>query len=153
MTLAASALVTYATVVLCVFWSPRQPVLMAAALLCTALTYGAIGVALGALLRREVEGMFAIVMLSVIDIVLQNPVQSSSAATDVVTFLPSYGAMQTAVAAGFSHTALPRYLLLPLAWFAAAAIFSLWTFHRRTRVASRAVALPSVPPSAAAMVR
>ncbi|MEV6576354.1 ABC transporter permease [Streptomyces sp. NPDC051577] len=144
MALAASALVTYASVVLCVFWSPRQPVLMAAALWCTALTYGVIGVALGALLRREVEGMFAIVMLSVTDIVLQNPVQSSSAATGIVSFLPSYGAMQTAVAAGFSDTALPHYLLLPLAWFAAAAALSLWTFHRRTRVACSASTLPSV---------
>ncbi|MFF5106509.1 ABC transporter permease [Streptomyces sp. NPDC000134] len=144
MSLAAIALVAYATVVLCVFWSPRQPFLLAAALFSTALTYGAIGVALGALLRREVEGMFAIVMLSVTDIVLQNPVQSSSAETGFVSCLPSYGAMQTAVAAGFSDTALPGCLLLPLSWFAVAAAFSLWTFHRRTRVAPRAVT-PPVP--------
>ncbi|MET9431119.1 MULTISPECIES: ABC transporter permease [unclassified Streptomyces] len=150
MSLAATALVAYATVVLCVFWSPRQPVLLAAALFCTALTYGAIGVALGALLRREVEGMFAIVMLSVTDIVLQNPVQSASAATDIVSFLPSYGAMQTAVAAGFTDTALPGYLLLPLSWFAVAAAFSLWTFQRRTRIAPRAAVLPEPPAAPAA---
>ncbi|MFV0133101.1 ABC transporter permease [Streptomyces sp. HMX87] len=141
--LAAAVLVVYATAVLCLYWSPRQPVLLAAALFSTALTYGAIGVALGALLRKEVEGMFVIVMVSVTDIVLQNPVQSASAETGIVQFLPSYGAMQAAVAAGFSDTVLLHWLLLPLVWFAAAAAFSLWTFHRRTRVASRAVALPA----------
>ncbi|MGW6055524.1 ABC transporter permease [Streptomyces sp. NPDC055189] len=132
--LASAALVGYATALLCCFWTPRQPGVLAAALFCTAMTYGAFGVALGSLLRREVEGMFAIVMLTVTDIILQNPVASASSDDDIVRFLPSYGAMQAAVAAGFSSTALPAYLLMQLAWFAVAAALCLLAFHQRTRV-------------------
>lgn len=135
----------YATALVCWFWTPQQPVMLAAGWFCTAMTYGAIGVALGSLLGREVEGMFVIVMLSVTDIILQNPVASASSDSDIVRFLPSYGSMQTAVAAGFSHTRLPSYLLLQLAWFAGAAGLGLLAFHRRTRLTGGRVRAPGLP--------
>ncbi|MFJ7996485.1 ABC transporter permease [Streptomyces sp. NPDC096310] len=131
--LASAAVAAYATALTQLLWSPRQPALLAAALFCAAMTYGAIGVTLGSLLRKEVEGMFAIVMISVIDLALQNPIASSGSDSLVVRFLPSYGAMQTASAAGFSTTALTGYLGIQMLWFLAAALVGLAAFQHRTR--------------------
>ncbi|MBY8853596.1 ABC transporter permease, partial [Saccharothrix sp. MB29] len=89
--LVSAAVAAYATAVTCLAWTPRQPLLLAAALFCAGLTYGALGVGFGSVLRREVEGMFAIVMTSIIDLALQNPIVSSGADNPIVRFLPSYG--------------------------------------------------------------
>lgn len=133
---AASAVVSaYATVVTCLTWSPRRPALLAAALFAAGLTYGVLGVGFGSLLRREVEGMFAITMTSIIDLALQNPISSAGADSPVLRLLPSYGAMQAATAAGFSDSAVPAYLAVQLAWFAAAALVGLLAFRHRTRTA------------------
>ncbi|MCQ8187040.1 ABC transporter permease [Streptomyces rugosispiralis] len=131
--LASAAVAAYATALTCAFWRPEQPALLAAALFCAGVTYGALGVAFGSLLRREVEGMFAIVMTSVIDLALQNPLYSSSSDGGVVRYLPSYGAMQAATGAGFSTTPLPKYLAIQAGWFTAAALVALLAFHFRTR--------------------
>jgi hypothetical protein len=136
--LSAGTVSVYATFVMLCHWSPRQPVLLALALFCAAMTYGALGVALGVLLRREVEGMFAIVMISVVDVALQNPVASSGADSWIVQWLPSYGAMQAGAAAGFSAT-MPRvYFAVQLTWFVTSALVGLLAFRRRTRSALRA---------------
>ncbi|MFE3601791.1 ABC transporter permease [Streptomyces sp. NPDC059096] len=131
--LASAVVAVYATLLTRLLWAPRQPVLLAAAFFCAALTYGAIGVALGSLLRKEVEGMFAIVMISVIDLALQNPIASSGSDSPVVSFLPSYGAMQAASAAGFSTTVLTGHLGIQMLWFLAVALVGLAAFHHRTR--------------------
>lgn len=131
--LASAVLAAYATAAMCRVWTPKQPCLLVAALFCAALTYGAMGVVLGSLLRREVEGMFALVMTSVIDVALQNPVVSSGAGHPLTHVLPTYGAVQAATAAGFSTTRTPSYLALQLLWFAAAALLALLAFHHRTR--------------------
>ncbi|MEW2287370.1 ABC transporter permease [Streptomyces sp. NPDC047841] len=131
--LVSAAVAAYATGVTCLAWSPRQPLLLAAALFCAGLTYGALGVGFGSLLRREVEGMFAIVMTSIIDLALQNPITSSGADNPVMRYLPSYGAMQASTAAGFSTSAVPGYLAVQLAWFTAASLIALVGFRRSTR--------------------
>ncbi|WSQ06348.1 ABC transporter permease [Streptomyces sp. NBC_01231] len=133
LTLASATVALYATALTCAFWRPEQPALLAAALFSAGITYGALGVAFGSLLRREVEGMFAIVMTSVIDLALQNPLYSASSDSAIVRYLPSYGAMQAATGAGFSSTPLPKYLAIQAAWFAAAALVALLSFHFRTR--------------------
>jgi hypothetical protein len=130
----ASAVVSlYATAVTYFSWQPKQPLYFAAALFCAALTYGALGVVFATVLRREVEGMFAIVMTSVIDLCLQNPVISSGSNSTLVEFLPSFGSMQAATAAAFTSTSLPGYLGIQLLWFAVLAVIGLFAFHRRTR--------------------
>ncbi|MEH0658443.1 ABC transporter permease [Streptomyces stelliscabiei] len=131
--LASAAVATYATALTCAFQAPKQPAVFAAALFCAGLTYGALGVAFGSLLRREVEGMFAILMTSVIDLALQNPLYSSSSDGSIVRYLPSYGAMQASTGAGFSNTPLPKYLAIQLLWFTTAALIGFLAFHRRTR--------------------
>jgi hypothetical protein len=132
----ASALVAaYATAIISVYWQPRTPWLLAAGLFGAAMTYGSLGVVLGTLLRREVEGMFAIVMISIIDVTLQNPVATPAADSNIIRFLPSYGAMQTSTAAGFSTTRPLSHLTVQLVWFACTALISLIAFHQRTRTA------------------
>jgi hypothetical protein len=142
---AAALVAAYATAVTCLTWSPRQPALLAAALFCAGLTYGILGIGFGCLLHREVEGMFAIVMTSIIDLALQNPVTSSGADSPGLRLLPSYGAMQAATAAGFSTRAVPGCLVVQLTWFAAAAVVVLLAFRHRTRTAlpAHARALPA----------
>lgn len=135
---AASVVVcAYATAIICCHWSPRQPVLLAAALFGAAMTYGALGVALGALLRREVEGMFAIAMISCLDMAVQNPIASAGADSDLVRWLPSYGAMQASAAAGFSDVTPLAGFAVQLAWFGASALVGLVAFHLRTRSSLR----------------
>lgn len=131
--LAAVIICSYATAVIHLFWQPRQPLVLAAALLCASATYGVLGVALGAVLRREVEGMFAIVMISMVDVGLQNPAFSGGAGSDGVRFLPSYGALQAATGAAFSTVRLGGCLALQLLWFTGAAALALLAFHRRSR--------------------
>jgi len=131
--LASAAVAAYTTALTCAFWEPEQPALLAAALFLAGITYGALGVAFGSLLRHEVEGMFAVVMTSVIDLALQNPLYSSSSNGGIVRYLPSYGAMQAATGAGFSTTPLPKYLAIQTGWFAVAALVGLLAFHIRTR--------------------
>ncbi|WP_205613669.1 ABC transporter permease [Streptomyces albus] len=133
MVLASALLAAYATAAMCVAWTPKQPWLLAGALFCAALTYGAMGVVFGSLLRREVEGMFALVMTSVIDVALQNPMVSSGAGNPLTRLLPTYGSVQAATAAGFSTTSAASYLALQLLWFAATALLGVLAFHHRTR--------------------
>ncbi|WP_433623661.1 hypothetical protein [Nocardia sp. CA-120079] len=130
---AALVVCAYATAIICCYWSPRQPVLLAAALFGAAMTYGALGVALGALLRREVEGMFAIAMISCFDMAVQNPIASAGADSELVRWLPSYGAMQASTAAGFSDTTPLAGFAVQLAWFTASTLVGLLAFHLRTR--------------------
>ncbi|MEV5878013.1 ABC transporter permease [Streptomyces sp. NPDC052101] len=141
--LASATVASYATAVTAMAWTPRQPFLLATALFCDAMTYGALGVVFGSVLRREVEGMFAMVMVSVVDVALQNPLASSGADSPVVRLLPSYGTMQTATAAAFSTGSLPACLAIELAWFLGAALCALLTFHRRTRNALGRTRLPA----------
>ncbi|MFC9028701.1 ABC transporter permease [Streptomyces arboris] len=133
--LISAVVAAYATAVTCLVWTPRQPLLLGAALFSAGLTYGALGVGFGSVLRREVEGMFAIVMTSIIDLALQNPIMSSGADNPIVRYLPSYGAMQASTAAGFSTHPVPGHLAIQLTWFAGAALIALTGFCRGTRSA------------------
>ncbi|GGM16598.1 hypothetical protein GCM10010129_70990 [Streptomyces fumigatiscleroticus] len=133
LTLVSAAVAVYATAVTCVFWSPRRLLLFTAALLCASLTYGGFGILFGSLLRREVEGMFAIVMTSCLDVGLQNPVHSSGANGDLVQYLPCYGALQAGTAVGFSAASVPTCFARQLAWFLCAITAGLMVFRRSTR--------------------
>lgn len=146
--LAAMVVSVYATVAICLSWAPHQPIVLAVALFCDAMTYGALGVVFGTLLRREVEGMFAIAMISCFDMVVQNPVASIGADSDVVRWLPSYGAMQASTAAGFSDATLFTGFVVQLGWFTASVLVGLVAFHLRTRSALGAatpIGLPGQP--------
>ncbi|WP_042171129.1 hypothetical protein [Streptomyces sp. NBRC 110035] len=143
--LISATVAAYATAVTCLVWTPRQPLLLAAALFSAGLTYGALGVGFGSVLRREVEGMFALVMTSIIDLALQNPITSSGTDNPIMRYLPSYGAMQAGTAAGFSTNQVPRHLAIQFTWFAGAALIALMGFRRSTRSTLPADPQPTEP--------
>lgn len=145
LTLICAAVAAYATAAVAFTWPPRQPLVLAAALFCAALTYGALGVVFGSVLRREVEGMFAILMISILDVALQNPLSSSGSDSAVVRFLPTYGAVQASMSAAFSDASAVQGLVIQFLWLIGAASAGFLVFRRRTRNALPPRRKPSVP--------
>lgn len=145
LTLVCAAVAAYATAAAGFAWSPRQPLMLAAALFCAALTYGALGVVFGSVLRREVEGMFAILMISILDVALQNPLSSSGSDSPVVRFLPTYGAVQASMSAAFSGASVGEGLAIQLLWLVVASFAGFLVFRRRTRNALSPERKPWVP--------
>ncbi|MCD9193517.1 hypothetical protein [Streptomyces albireticuli] len=139
--LASAATAAYATAVICWYWDPVRPVLLAAGLFSAAVGYGGIGILLGAFLRHELEGMFVIIMTSLLDTMLQNPVSNPGASKDGVQLLPEYGPTQVSVAAGFSGAVPYGHLLLGPLWFAVMWLAATAAFGLRTRSH-----LPKAPP-------
>ncbi|MER6625072.1 MULTISPECIES: hypothetical protein [unclassified Streptomyces] len=145
--LVASVLVSaYATAWMLLFWSPLQPFLLGIAVLAVCLVYGAMGMCLALFLRGEVEGLVTIIMTSIIDLAPQNPVASTTADKALVELLPSYGSLQTSLAAGFTRDATSSPLLHSAAWLAAMTTTALAAFTLRTRAHQP----PTPPPSRAA---
>ncbi|GAA1442296.1 ABC transporter permease [Nocardiopsis tropica] len=131
--LATAAVCAYATAVTAVYWSPERPVALWAALCGAALAFGGIGIALGVALRGELEGMFVVIMLSIIDMGLQNPVANPAADSDVVRYLPSYGSMQSGTAAGFVEDVPWLHMALGPLWFVFAVVVAGTVLWMRTR--------------------
>lgn len=123
----------YCTALLCWSWPVQRPVPMAAAVVAAGLVYGGLGIMLGSVLRGELEGMFIVIMTSIIDLGLQNP--SANPLTDQpgLFALPLYGPMQTSLAAGFTSAVPPRYLGGGLLWFTTTCTAGLALFCLRTR--------------------
>jgi hypothetical protein len=130
----ASAVVSlYATVVLVLYWAPELVVPFYLSLMLSGLTYGGIGILLGVLFRTDLAGMFLIIMISLVDVMVQNPIIAPSTRSGAVSLLPTYGAMQNAVGAAFTGDLSAGYFLLGLLWLAGASVIGLVVFHRRTR--------------------
>jgi ABC-2 type transport system permease protein len=98
-----------------------------------ALTYGALGLLLGVLVKHDLEGFFLIIMGGLMDTFLQNPLGNPLANKPVLQWFPSFGPMQFAVGGAFGQTALWRHLTLGLAWAAAFGTVGLAVFRLRTR--------------------
>jgi len=131
--LASAAVSLYATLVLVLFWAPDHLVPFYLSLTLSGLTYGGIGILLGVLFRTELAGMFLIIMVSLVDVMVQNPIIAPSTRSGAVGLLPTYGSMQNAVGAAFTGDLSAGYFLLGLLWLAGAAVIGLVVFHRRTR--------------------
>ena len=147
--LTASSVVVaaYTSLVVFAYWRPEQLWLFALGMFTAAITYGGIGIVLGVLLRGELEGMFAIIMISLIDVGLESPVVNAGSDNDLVRFLPMYGSMQAGVGAGFTRNVPWQQLAAVPAWWAVCSVIGLIAFHVRTRVYTR-----SGRPVTAAMV-
>ncbi|MFI0915323.1 ABC transporter permease [Streptomyces abikoensis] len=129
-----SALISaYTTALLSVTWGVRQPWLMSAALFSGAITYGGIGILLGALLSGELEGVLCVILTDIFDLGSQNPVTYPSGDGTVLPLLPLYGALQSALAARFTDTSPVSHLLLGPLWFGLTAAMGLTVFFLRTR--------------------
>lgn len=137
LTVASGVVACWTTVVLLFYWRPEQPLLLLFGLFTAGLVYGGIGTVLGVFLPGELEGMFTIIMISIIDLALQSPLMNPAGDHELVAFLPSYSSMQTSVAAGFTHTIPLLQMTQWLAWFTGCAAVALAVFHLRTRVSVR----------------
>ena len=131
----AATVALYTALVLLAFWRPDGggwPAIWAGFTV-MALTYGALGLLLGVLVKGDLEGFFLIVMGGLMDTFLQNPLGNPLANNPVLEWFPSFGPMQFAVGGAFGHRALWGHLALGLAWAAAFAVSGLVIFQIRTR--------------------
>lgn len=133
LTFTSGLVALYATFVMTVHWDPRQPWLLALGLFVSALTYGGMGVVLGLVLPTELAGMFMIIMISLVDVIVQNPVINPTSNQALVRFMPTYGAMQACAAAAFTDTAAVRFALIGLLWLAAFGSVAAFAFYVRTK--------------------
>ena len=122
-------------------WPVQWPEMMVAAAVTAGLVYGGVGIMLGSVLRGELEGMFVVIMTSIVDLGLQNPSANPLMDQTGLSALPLYGSMQASLAAGFTPTVPPRYLGLGLVWFASTCTAGLALFWLRTR------SYPKPPPA------
>ncbi|MCY0924043.1 ABC transporter permease [Streptomyces sp. H27-G5] len=130
--LSGAAAALYATAWITLFWQPERLGLLAVALWLAALTYGGAGVLLAAVMRSELAGMFLLIMVSFIDVGLQNPIGNPQADSPALRFLPTYGAMQCAVSAASLNTLPWSCRLRGLAWAAGTVTLGLIAFMVRT---------------------
>jgi hypothetical protein len=150
LTLVTGLISLYASLVLFLFWHPGHPLsfpLIWLGFWAAALIYGSFGVLLGVLVTNELAGFFLVIMLSLIDTGLQNPVGNPVGNQPVLRVFPSFGAMQMDVAGGFTHAVPWGDLWLSLAWWASFAVLGLLIFWWRTH-ARRVKTLPLAQPEA-----
>jgi ABC-2 type transport system permease protein len=133
--LVATAIAVYTALALLLFWRPGLGGWLAvlAGFTVIALTYGALGLLLGVLVKNDLEGFFLIIMGGLTDTFLQNPLGNPLANNSVLQWFPSFGPMQFSVGGAFGDTALWGHLALGLAWAAAFTTVGLAVFHLRTR--------------------
>ncbi|WP_019065228.1 hypothetical protein [Streptomyces prunicolor] len=137
--LVAGAIALYTALAMLPFWRPEPGGWFAvfAGFTAIALTYGALGLLLGVLVKHDLEGFFLIIMGGLMDTFLQNPLGNPLANKPVLEWFPSFGPMQFAVGGSFGNTALWGHLALGLSWAAGFAAVGLVIFRIRTRNRTR----------------
>jgi len=133
--LVSVAVAAYATGVLSFFFAPRQFAVVAAGVFTGVTAYVAIGILAGVVLPGDLEGFFFIIMLSIVDTFLQNPIGSAAANHQVVEFFPSYLPMQMAVAGALTDRVAWWQFWAALGWPAGFGALGLLAFWFRTRTA------------------
>ena len=136
----AVAIGAYAALIMLFFWRPAGIWTIAVSFMLAAATYAALGLLIGVLVRGDLEGFFLIIMISLIDTFLQNPVGNPLANKPLLQFFPSYGPTQFAAADAFDHQALTGMAALSLAWTAAFALLGLVVLRLRMPRPARAAA-------------
>lgn len=134
--LVALLIALYTSIMLYLFWFPGHPDSLPTiwlGLFSAGLSYGALGFLLGVLLRGELEGFFAVIMVSLIDTFIQNPIGNPTANKSLVEGFPAFGPTQVGVAGGFTHVGAWLHLLIALAWPAALMLLGLAVFTWKTR--------------------
>jgi len=127
----AVAIGAYAAAILLLFWRPAGIWTIAVSFMLAAAIYAALGLLIGVLVRGDLEGFFLIIMISLIDTFLQNPVGNPLANKPLLQFFPSYGPTQFAAADAFDHQVLIGMAALSLAWTAAFALLGLVVLRLR----------------------
>ncbi|WP_185832285.1 hypothetical protein [Streptomyces sp. WAC 04229] len=128
-----AVLTCYSTGLLLLSWPLTQPGAVAAALAAAILAYGGLGLLAGFLLRGELEGFFAVVMTTLIDVGMQSPVSNPAGDQAGLDALPLYGPAQAALVSAFTHTPSLTCSARALTWFTATSALAALVFHLRTR--------------------
>lgn len=129
-----AAVATYMVMMLVLFWHfPNNLLEVWLGFWLVSLTYGSLGRIMGLLLNSELPGFIFIVMFSMIDVFLQNPLGNPAANKPFLQFFPSYSAMQLSVAGGFTHLFVGRQVMLALCWYLGFFAIALTIFFYRTR--------------------
>ncbi|MEU7719529.1 hypothetical protein [Streptomyces tibetensis] len=127
--LTAAALALYTTILLWISLPVRHAAPLALALAGAGLAYGGIGLLVGSLVRGELEGFFLIIMLSLVDTGLQNPVFNTLMDVAGVSALPLYGVNQVALSSALTPRIPWSHGLLSLTWSAATGALALLVLH------------------------
>lgn len=127
----AVAIGAYAAIVMLFFWRPAGVWAVAVTFMLAAATYAALGLLIGVLVTGDLEGFFLIIMISLLDTFLENPVDNPMANKPLLQFLPSYSPTQFAAAEVFHHQVLISMVFLSLAWTAVLALLGLVVLWRR----------------------
>src|SRR2546430_14565300 len=127
----AVAIGAYAAVIMLFFWRPAGLWAIAVTFMLAAATYAALGLLIGVLVRGDLEGFFLIIMISMLDTFLENPVDNPLANKPILEFFPSYGPTQFAAAGAFHHQALMSMAAVSLSWTAAFALLGLLVLRLR----------------------
>ncbi|MER6852387.1 hypothetical protein AB0A81_24205 [Streptomyces flaveolus] len=127
--LTAVTLALYTTFLLWASLPVRHAGPLGLALAGAGLAYGGIGLLLGSLVRGELEGFFLIIMLSLVDTGLQNPVFNTLMDVAGVSALPLYGVNQLALSSALTPQTPWSHGLLSLAWSAATGALALLVLH------------------------
>ncbi|HKX16512.1 MAG TPA: hypothetical protein VJT33_00685 [bacterium] len=134
--LASLAVAAYATGVLALFFPLRYFALVAAGTFVAVAAYVAIGMLVGVVLPGDLEGLFFIIMLSIVDTFMQNPIGSAAANHQVVEFFPSYLPMQMVTAGAFTSRVAWWQFWAGLGWaagFGALVLVAFWYGTRTER--------------------
>jgi hypothetical protein len=138
----AVAVGAYAAIIMLFFWRPSGVWAIAVTFMLAAATYAALGLLIGVLVRGDLEGFFLVIMISLIDTFMQDPIGNPMANKPLLEFFPSYGPTQFGAAGAFHHQVLVSMAALSLAWTAAFALLGLVVLRLRMPRVARAA--PSV---------
>jgi ABC-2 type transport system permease protein len=127
----AVAIGVYAAAILLFCWRSAGIWTIAVTFILAAATYAALGLLIGVMVRGDLEGFFLIIMISLIDAFLQNPVGNPLANKPLLQFFPSYAPTQVGAAGAFAHQVLVGMAALSLAWTAAFALLGLAVLRLR----------------------
>lgn len=127
----AVAVGAYATIIMLFFWRPAGVWSVAVTFILAAATYAAFGLLIGVVVRGDLEGFFLIIMISLLDTFLENPVDNPLANKPILEFFPTYAPTQFAAAGAFHHQFLPGMVALAMAWTAAFALLGLVVLRLR----------------------
>jgi len=127
----ATAIGAYAAAIMLVFWRPAGVWAIAVTFMLAAATYAALGLLVGVLVRGDLEGFFLLIMISMLDTFLENPVDNPLANKPLLEFFPSYGSTQFAAAGAFGHQVLASMAAVSLAWTAGFALLGLIVLRLR----------------------
>lgn len=134
---AAAIVAVYVTALLPFFFQPKRAAGVFAGFLLTALVYGAVGMAIGAVVRRELEGILLILLLVNVDAGwLQNPVFYAHAQNrELIRWLPGHHAGQVTMLSAFTESALAAEIARSLLYTLCVLVLAAAAYGRRVRVA------------------